>query len=79
MSEQKPAQAIMLTQAERDKFAAYLEQDARSDDQMGTQMEKLGGPMAIMAKRYKAKAAAKLVVAMELRSIEDMSVGGGGS
>lgn len=34
-----------LTDAERNRFAAYLEQGARSDEEMAEQVDKIGPPV----------------------------------
>jgi len=67
---------ITLTQAERDKFAAWLEQEAISDDGMATQMETLPqGRYQLLVKNFRMKASAKMLVVKEIRSIEEMSIG----
>ena len=68
---------ILLSDAERKKFADYLEQDAQTDDGMAKQMDLLhaASPVATMLRR---KAAAKLFVAQHLRSGETMEIGAGG-
>lgn len=67
---------INLTDAERQKFAAYLEQDAASGRAMADQVAKLGGggPMEAMAKKLRAEAAAAQIVAAKLRSIEASTI-----
>ena len=69
---------IFLTDAERTRFAAYLEQDACSDDGMAQQLDTVqaASPVAAMLRQ---KAAAKLLVAQHLRSGETMEIGAGGS
>ena len=65
---------LLLTQEERDKFAAYLEREAVSADAIATQMEKSGLPPAVRdvsVKRYRMEAAAAAFVARKLRSTED--------
>lgn len=63
---------INLTDQEREKFALYLEQDAASNSAMAEQMKKMdpAGAMGMLAKKYKAEAAAAMIVAAKLRSIE---------
>lgn len=63
----------MLTDDERKKFAAYLEGEAASDLQMVAQLEKMTGQDAVV-KHMKVRAAAKRMVAAELRSIETDSI-----
>lgn len=62
--------SIVLTDAEREKFATYLEQDAASNSAMADQVQKIGGglPMEAMAKKLRAEAAAARVIAAKLRS-----------
>ena len=63
---------ITLDAEERDKFAAWLEQEAVTNKGMGEQMAKLKGHEQ-MAKRLQMKAAACTIIAMQLRSTEDMN------
>lgn len=67
---------VNLTDAEREKFALYLEQDAASNRAMAAQMEKMDptGTMGMIATKYKNEAAAAMIVAAKLRSIETDSV-----
>lgn len=68
---------IALTQEERDKFAAWLEQSAKSDTEMAEQMGKLAGSNAVdaVAKRMKQRATTYSIVAKELREIESATYG----
>ena len=59
----------MLTQAERDRFATYLEQEAKSDEILLIQMRKILAPAPAVQKVNVEMMAAK-VIAMKLRSIE---------
>jgi hypothetical protein len=63
---------IELTQQERDKFAAWLEHDAKSNRAMADQMLKMDptGTMGTLATKYKNEAAAASIIAAKLRSIE---------
>jgi len=67
--------SLLLTQEERDKFAAYLERDAESANAIAVQMEKSTNlPLAVREasiKRYRMEAAASAFVARRLRSTED--------
>ena len=68
---------FLLTQAERDRFAAWCEREAQSDEQMATQWEKMSNqlnPHDALVKRLRAEAAAKKVVARVLRSIESEEI-----
>lgn len=63
---------ILLTQQDRDKFAAWLEQEAQNDNILVEQAMKLNGG-EIIAKHMKQRAMIFTMVAIELRKIEDMS------
>lgn len=67
---------ILLTSAERDKFATWLEQDAKSDEEILEQLEKNLGekPNAIsMLANDKLKDfEAKTRIARQLRQTEDI-------
>jgi len=69
---------INLTDQEREKFALYLEQDAASNRALAEQMQKMDttGTMGALASKYKNEAAAAMIVAAKLRSIESDSVSG---
>ena len=56
---------IILTEQERDRFAAYCRQEAENHDKMSKQMEKLGG-LPAGPKRERHKAIAFLLVAHEV-------------
>ena len=64
---------ISLTQAERDKFAEFLEQEAKSAEGILAQMEKVPVP-EVLKRRYRAEALAQAVVAKMLRATETMDV-----
>lgn len=66
-------EALLLTPAERDRFAAYLENEARTDEVMAKQIDKVGPE--ILAKKYRVEALAARVIAKKLRSIEDQVIG----
>ncbi len=63
----------LLTAAERMRFAAYLEQEAASDEVMADQILKVGPE--ILAKKYRTEALAARIIAQKLRSIEDEVLG----
>lgn len=67
---------VSLSDEERQRFAAYLEQDAANDAAMAEQIEKMGGgpPMEMMAKKMRTEATAARIVAAKLRSIETQTV-----
>lgn len=59
----------MLTEEERNRFAAYLEQDAASTDGIIEQVKKLGN-MEPMVRKLITESAAFKIVAAKLRSTE---------
>lgn len=67
---------MLLTPEERDRFAAWLEREAETAKQIVEQMEKLGPMTAPLVQREKAEAAAALLIARKLRSIESVSIAG---
>ena len=64
---------IMLSKEERERFAAWLEQDAAGTDGLLQQMAKLPNTEAI-AKVKRAESMAQKIVAKMLRSIEGMEI-----
>jgi len=64
---------ISLTQAERDKFAEFLEQEAKSTEGILAQLEKIA-VMEGVKRKYRAEALAQAVVAKMLRATETMDV-----
>ena len=66
---------ISLTQQERDRFALWLEQEVKSDDEMAKQLLQLN-INDLMARRMKQRVVAFSIVAIELRKIEDDSIRG---
>ena len=66
---------LLLTQQERDRFAAWLEHEAAVGKGLIEQMEKLGPHAWPLVAREKAEAAAALLIARKLRSTEGMSIG----
>lgn len=67
--------SMLLTDQERERFAAWLEHEAATDAGLVEQMEKLGPQMAMLATRKKAEAAAALMIARKLRSTHGDSIG----
>lgn len=65
---------LLLTDQERIRFADWLRREVNSHREIIKQMEKLPS-MAPVIEREKQRAAAKLLVAIELQSIETMTVG----
>jgi len=61
---------LLLTQAERDKFATWLENEAETSKGLVAQLEKLGPAGALMIKREISEAAASVLIARKLRSIQ---------
>lgn len=70
---------LMLTDAERERFASWLENEAASSDALVEQMVKLGTSMSMsdLAKKYRVNGMAQRLVAKLLRSIESQTIGGG--
>ena len=69
---------FLLTKQEREKFAAYCEQESLSAKQMGEQMQKLNMAAGLneqIIKKFKNEELAYGFVAMHLRSIEEDSIG----
>lgn len=66
---------VILSQAERDKFSAWLKQDIESNRGIVEQMEKLPHAAPIV-KHKKQQMAACIIVANLLDSIEEQTVTG---
>ena len=66
---------VNLTPQERDRFAAWLEWEAKTDNGLVEQMAKLNLPEP-MIKRKRAMATAKMMVAIDLRSWEEQTISG---
>ena len=64
---------LLLTPAERERFANYLEREADTDAAMAEEIAKIGPE--ILAKKYRTEALAPRIVAQKLRSIEDQTIG----
>lgn len=64
---------LLLTDAERERFAAYLEREAASNEAMARQMEQIKVPEAVI-KRERLKALAARMIAENLRSTESVSI-----
>ena len=65
---------LLLTDKERDRFAAWLEHEAATAHGLAQQMEKLGPHVAPMVQRQKAEAAASLLIARKLRATHSDSI-----
>lgn len=66
---------INLSQEERTRFAAYLEQEAASDEAMAKQALKLPGKMGtIMAQKYRVEALAMRIVAKKFDNTETVTI-----
>lgn len=61
----------LLDAKERDRFATWLEQEAESDRAIAEQAGKFGTGMDVIVKRNLVRAAACLLIANDLRCIED--------
>lgn len=64
---------MSLTKEERDKFAAYLEQDAYESQVLVEQLKTLPGG-EILAKKLTLEIAACHIVATKLRSVENQTL-----
>lgn len=64
---------MLLTDAERQRFAQYLEEEAHTDEAMADQMEQVRVP-EVLVKKLRMEAAAARIIAAKLRSIESMSI-----
>jgi hypothetical protein len=58
---------MTLTDAERDRFAIYLEETAKDNELLVQQMESLPFAVPGLAKRYRVEALAAKVIASVLR------------
>lgn len=65
---------MFLTKDERNRFASYCEVEAKSDNDMAVQLEKMMGAEDLIAKRMKQRAVVYSIVAIELRGVEDMTL-----
>lgn len=69
---------MLLDERDKERFAAYCEQNVATSKGMVEQMEQMPGPVMVeLIKREKLKIAAFSIVADDLRSGETMSIGGG--
>jgi hypothetical protein len=66
---------VVLTQADRDKFSAWLKQDVESNREIIIELQKLPYAEAVV-KQKKQQMAACIIVANLLDSIEDQIVSG---
>jgi len=67
---------ITLDQKERDKFAAFCEQEAKSSEEMAKQLEKLnlGNMEDAMIKKFRLEQIAYEVVGHQLRDTEESTI-----
>ncbi len=70
---------LLLIKDERERFALWCEMEAKSDNEMAGELQKMMGAKwqggeDLMVKRMKQRAMAYSIVALELRKIEDMSI-----
>ena len=63
---------MLLNDEERERFAVYLEGEAKSDLEIADQLEKMGQPSG--AQKYRVEGMAAQVIAKKLRSIESQTV-----
>ena len=64
---------IVLTDQERDKFGAYLLQEAESSNALAEQMEKAGVPVPVI-KKFKTEVAAFLIVRRQITGGEEFTI-----
>ena len=64
---------VMLTKEERVRFAAWLRQEAASNDALATQADKMDG-LGFIVKQYRQKVLAATIMAVELDKIEDQTI-----
>ena len=64
-----------MTDAERKRFATWLEQDAASNAAIAKQAEKLGPAGILIAKMNRQEAMAEMIVARRLRNTESLTLG----
>lgn len=67
--------SLLLTDSERERFAAWLEREAASSNGIAEQAEKLGPAMAPLIARERAESAAALLIARKLRATVTDSIG----
>lgn len=65
---------MLLTDAERERFATYLELEAESDEGIATQMETLPHVPQALVKKLRTEGMAAKIIAAKLRSAESMSI-----
>lgn len=66
--------SISLSREEREKFATYAEQQAHDDNLMAEQAGKM--VVVELTKMLRTRALSYAIVAKDLRSVEDVSIGG---
>lgn len=66
---------FLLTDDERRRFAEWCERNADTAFGMAAQMDKLGGPVALLAQKERNEAMAYRIVARILRATESMTIG----
>jgi len=67
---------ILLSDAERERFASYLEEEARTNDGLAQQADKLGPVGVMLAKKLRSDGLAASLVARQLRNAETMTARG---
>lgn len=65
---------LLLSEQERERFAAWLEQEAATSEAVVEQMSKLTVPQAFVDKE-RAEANAARIIARRLRATESVAVG----
>jgi hypothetical protein len=71
------SESLLLTAAERNRFASWLENEAEAARLMIEQMKTFPKTTAsVLIMREELERSAALILARKLRSIEDQSIGG---
>lgn len=65
---------LLFTHEERDRICYVLDFEAKGHEGMAEQLEKLGGPGVLLAKRERNLAVAKRLVVADIASREDFTI-----
>lgn len=71
---QDAASGLLLTAEERERFAAWLERDAAADEQQADEISRFMPRYNVVGVKKREAAAAKRLVASELRSTESVAL-----
>ena len=70
-----PAPDLLLTEAERERFAAYLEREAQATDSLAKQAATLGLAGEVLAKKLRADVVVMTLFSRWLQNLEPMTLG----